>query len=203
MPRFVPITLEGVIARSSAKFEPEIERRFLVERIPLGTHDHPETRSECNRSEITQYYLKNGEIEYGKFRLRSIDGMFEASIKRGKGLVREEKKWNITKLEFHALLRRGEWHGLKKTRYFLDSYDEEIRRNVTIELDVFRALRSNGGVDLRGLVIAEAEFKNLDHARNFEPLDWMGEEITHKKGHGNRSFATKGIPEGIKLFRRV
>ena len=188
------VTLEGIAkARPSIKgWEPEMERRFLVEAFPFRTDDFPGTRSSYPHLPIVQFYVKNDGAEYDKFRLRRIGNSFFASVKRGKGLFREEKKWEILEYEFRALMRGVEWPRVKKTRYYLEWEGENI------ELDVFH--RHNGS-NLKGLVIAEVEFSSLRRAEMFEVPEWFGTEITWKKGYGNGSFAKRGMPDAIRLLR--
>jgi CYTH domain-containing protein len=56
-----------------------------------------------------------------------------------------------------------------------------------VELDVYEA-------DLEGLKVAEVEFPSEDEAGNFQPPDWIGEEVTGDERYLNETLATRGRP---------
>jgi CYTH domain-containing protein len=48
--------------------------------------------------------------------------------------------------------------------------------------------------NLEGLVLAEVEFSSRDKSEEFEPPDWLGEEVTDDVRYKNQILAKKGAP---------
>ncbi|HET9121403.1 MAG TPA: CYTH domain-containing protein [Solirubrobacterales bacterium] len=149
----------------------EVERKFLVEEAP----DLDGTESD----EIEQGYLAVGAE--GEVRVRRKGDHLVLTAKRGSGLARDEAEIEIDRDAFERLWPLTEGRRLRKRRHLIP-FDE--RR---IELDVYEA-------DLEGLVVAEVEFPSEDEAGDFEPPDWIGEEVTGDDRYLNETLATRGRP---------
>lgn len=146
----------------------EIERKFLV-------NDLPDFIKELPRTEITQLYLTVGEEE---IRLRktvsdSLNKVYQMTVKKGKGLQREEFEIAISRASFNQLISYTKVNPLKKSRFH---YKEA---GYVIEVDVFHQLP---------LVIAEVEFPSLAEAEAFQPLSWFGVELTNNVLFNNQSL---------------
>jgi adenylate cyclase len=149
----------------------EVERKFLVPESPeLGG-------TESN--EIEQGYLAVGHE--GEVRLRRKGEKLVLTAKRGSGLSREEGEIELDRDSFEGLWPLTEGRRLHKRRHLIPSGD------LTIELDVYEG-------DLAGLLVAEIEFASEDQARQFEPPEWIGEEVTGDERYLNETLATQGRP---------
>jgi len=145
----------------------EIERKFLLEKIPHGISRLPHKR-------IAQTYLlssKNNEI-----RLRKEGSQHILTLKRGNGISREENELKISKDLFNYLWKSAPCGSpITKTRYILAYGGRKI------EIDVFSGR-------LSGLITAEIEFESVEAARKFKPLPWFGNEITFDENYKNKNL---------------
>jgi adenylate cyclase len=149
----------------------EVERKFLVaERPDLDRADS---------DEIEQGYLAIGAD--GEVRLRRRGEQLVLTAKRGSGLARDEAEVELERDAFEELWPLTEGRRLHKRRYVLPYGDLEF------EVDVYEA-------GLEGLVVAEIEFPSEDAAREFEPPDWIGEEVTGDERYLNETLASRGRP---------
>jgi len=149
----------------------EVERQFLVaERPDLDRADS---------DEIEQGYLAIGAD--GEVRLRRRGEQLVLTAKRGSGLARDEAEVELERDAFEELWPLTEGRRLHKRRYVLPYGDLEF------EVDVYEA-------GLEGLVVAEIEFPSEDAAREFEPPDWIGEEVTGDERYLNETLASRGRP---------
>lgn len=128
----------------------EIERRFIVKRLP------------CLRK-ATIVMIKQQYIEgENQIRLRSVNNTdFYITQKKGQGLVREEHEMKVTEQVYRALLPLATKE-IVKTRY---QFPNEL------VVDIFQKQGAP-------LVIAEREFPTVEDAVVFRPLSWLGREIT-------------------------
>jgi adenylate cyclase len=149
----------------------EVERKFLVPEPPdlAGT----------DSDEIEQGYLAIGAA--GEVRLRRKGQKLVLTAKRGSGLSREEGEIELDRESFEGLWPLTEGRRLHKRRHLIPDGD------LTIELDVYEG-------DLAGLLVAEIEFASEDQARQFEPPEWIGEEVTGDERYLNETLATQGRP---------
>jgi CYTH domain-containing protein len=152
----------------------EIERKFLLSGLPAVVAEAPSTH-------LRQGYLAIGP--HGEVRIRDAGGVFTLTAKSGTGIEREESETAITHAQFEALWANTEGRRIEKRRHLLTEDD------VTYEVDVFEG-------SLRGLLLAEVEFRSLDEARSFEPPTWFGPEVTYDIGYSNASLAVHGVPDG-------
>ena len=157
----------------------EIERKFLVERLPEGYLDLPHVR-------IMQGYLvkKKGAV----LRVRtSVDSRDQSA----KGYVTVKGSGNLERDEFEmeipfslaSVLLEDCASVLSKTRYFAP-IEAHGHRSVC-ELDVFEG-------SLKNLVLAEVE---IDHADQLIQIpDWFGREVTFEDGYANVALLYNGVP---------
>ncbi|MEM6726237.1 MAG: CYTH domain-containing protein [Bacteroidota bacterium] len=142
----------------------EIERKFLVPQFPEAYRKAP-------RQAIQQGYLVVAETG-DEVRIRKKDQSYTLTIKKGRGLQRQEIECAISKDQFLALWPATIGQQLQKTRYLLPQ---------DIELDVY-----HGKLD--HLIVAEVEFETLDQAKAFTPPNWFGLEITAFQAFKNQSL---------------
>lgn len=134
----------------------EIERKFFLEGIPKNIYI-------VKKLNIEQFYLcSNDEFVT---RVRKIDEVCNVGFKIGKGLERLEKEILINENDFNDLKRLNPERKIRKYRHIckIDGYK--------IEIDEFRD-------NLKGLFVAEVEFKSVNEAENFIPPSWFGVELT-------------------------
>jgi CYTH domain-containing protein len=146
----------------------EIERKFLIKRLPL----------EILRSR--QFRIKQGYLatETGgrHVRLRQRARMKLLTFKVGRGVAREEREIRLSAKQFAVLWPATAGRRLRKVRF-------EVRwKNFTVEIDVYQGRN-------RPLVIAEVEFPSEASYRKFKPPSWFGREVTGEKRYSNVRLA--------------
>jgi len=147
----------------------EIERKFLVRKLP-------EQLAEFPHAEISQGYLVS--LDDGlQVRLRKSNERYSLTYKRGVGNVREEREVELTPMQFDALWPATEGKRLEKTRYDIPL------GNRVVEIDVY-------GGRHNGLVVAEVEFDDEESAKNFQPPDWLGDDVTGDPRYSNQLLAS-------------
>ena len=146
----------------------EIERKFLLKRIPDGLTDHP-------HEEIAQGYLA---VERGgvQVRLRKKGNVRSLTYKRGNKTAREEREVRLSAEQFDALWPATAGRRLTKIRYDIP-WKEHV-----IEVDVYTGRHD-------GVVVAEVEFDDEKTCRDFVPPDWVGEDVTGKSRYSNVMMA--------------
>jgi len=158
----------------ATKPETEIERKFLVERLPdPGLPAAP--------TSIDQGYLAAGSGG-NEVRLRRKSGRFYQTIKQGQGLSRLETEVTLSEEQFEALWPHTEGRRVTKHRHEIP-YGRHV-----IELDIFHG-------PLEGLIVAEVEFDSIEQSEGFEPPAWFGEEVTEDARYQNRNLALHGKPK--------
>lgn len=148
----------------------EIERKFLVKRLP----------DKLNRSRryiIAQGYLAS-EPGGRHVRLRRKDKTTSLTFKVGRGRAREEREIKLSPKQFAALWPGTAGRRLRKLRH------EIPWRNLLVEIDVYRGRHS-------GLVVAEVEFPDRATCRKFKPPPWFGREVTGEKRYSNVRLANE------------
>jgi CYTH domain-containing protein len=150
----------------------EIERKFLVERLPEDLADWPSQR-------IEQGYLAvTGDVEV---RVRRRGDQATMTVKSSPALQRIEVELPIDADRFAALWPLTEGRRVVKTRHVRDA------GGAVLELD-----RYDG--DLDGLVTLEVELPDVAAAEAFTPPDWAGGDVTGDSRYANQSLALHGIP---------
>lgn len=162
----------------------EIERVYLLDRLP-------ELPPEAAAWRIEQGYLPDppaeaAEGEYFEGRVRrkvspAGEESFVHTIKRGRGLVREETERDLPADEFASSWARTEGRRICKTRYKVPVGE------LTWEIDAFDDLP---------LVMAEVELEAEDQAVSLP--DWLAprvlRELTEDARYRNYALATEGLP---------
>ena len=151
----------------------EIERKFLVDRVPDEARGWPGERIEQG------YVALADEVEV---RLRRHGGRCLLTVKHGSGLERDEWEIELSDAQLEALWPATAGRRVVKTRRVGEM------QGVEVELDVFEG-------ELDGLVVAEVEVGSEAAARAFRPPAWFGREVTDDARYANRSLAVNGRPD--------
>jgi adenylate cyclase len=146
----------------------EIERKFLIKRLPLEI-----LRSRHFR--LAQGYLAN-ERGGRHVRLRRKGKAMSLTFKVGRGSSREEREIKLSPAQFMMLWPATRGRRLHKTRY------EIPWKKLKIEVDFYHGRN-------HGLMVAEVEFPNHASRRKFKPPRWFGREITGEKRYSNVRLA--------------
>lgn len=148
----------------------EIERKFIAN---INFTKDLIQKNNLIGKEIEQYYVKIGEEEE---RYRSKAGIFYHTIKRGKGLAREEYEKVVSELEFNENKKRMIGNLIQKTRY------EMGYNNLTLEIDMYLGV-------LEGLCMCEVEFPSVEEAKLFVAPKICVQDVTDDKTYKNQSLA--------------
>ena len=147
----------------------EIERKFLVRKLPGDLTNYP-------KNEIAQGYLVS--LNDGlQVRLRKSGERHTLTFKRGTGNDRQEREVELTTEQFDALWPATEGKRLVKTRYEIPLGDR------TVEIDLYHDRHE-------GLIVAEVEFDAEEAAKNFQPPDWLGDDVTGNPRYSNQLLAS-------------
>lgn len=148
--------------RSGKGIRMEIERKYLVKRLPHDLETYP-----CRA--IEQGYLNTDPV----VRIRKSDDRYTLTYKGSGLMVREEYNLPLTEASYLHLREKTDGILIKKRRYLIP-YAEKY----TIELDLFEG-------DLAPLQLAEVEFETKEEADVFTPPDWFGEDVTFSSKYHN------------------
>lgn len=157
----------------------EIERKFILRSFARQFR------------KIARTHLPVEQWYFDGFRIRKMGGDRFITVKKGRGLVRQEWEKQIPQWAFN-ILKKTEARGVVlKTRYFIPF------KKHTLEVDVYRGT-------LVPLITLECEFENIKDARAFQMPTIAGEykEVTGKKELKNRSLAKSGLPRSIREYYR-
>lgn len=150
--------------------EVEIERKFLVERVP----------DELPAGErIEQGYLAIAE-DGVEVRVRRRAGRATLTVKSGPAHVRTEVELAIEPRHFESLWPLTAGRRIAKTRHLLALGD-----GLAAELDVYDPPHD-------GLLVAEIEFASTEDSGRFVPPGWLGAEVTGDPRYANQSLAVAG-----------
>lgn len=156
------------------KVKKEIERRFLIKRLP-------DDIQQCKRVSIMQGYLNDER----KTRYRKEVGEnyleYVKAWKIGTGVERLEYEQEIGRVAFKKRWKEVSC-SLAKTRYFVPCGEHVIEVNIFLD-------------ELYGYIHAEVEFPTREIADAFVPPEWLGREVTDDERHGNYWLAKYGIPK--------
>lgn len=155
-------------APRARKSDKEIERKFLLKKLPKNLH-------EFNHKRIVQGYLAVHD-DRTQVRLRKADWFCTITVKRGRGFSRDELEIEVDRPQFEKLWPATAGRRLRKTRYYIPF------GHYTIEIDVYNGQN-------RGLVVAEVEFKSDKACASFQPPDWFGREVTGRSRYSNVKLA--------------
>ena len=172
----------------------EIERKYLIENIPLNLEDYP-----CLL--IEQGYLNTKPV----VRVRRQNDDYYLTYKSSGMMAREEYNLTLDKEAYDHLITKADGIVITKRRYLiplLDAWEAmtvggnidtrnipsnnvDINPNLTVELDIFEGIHA-------GLQIAEVEFASTEEANAFTPPSWFGEDVTFStKYHNSRLSQSK------------
>jgi CYTH domain-containing protein len=149
----------------------EIERKFLVERLP-------DRMATLSFDPIDQGYLAIGE-DGTEVRLRRMGGYCYLTVKSEGGLVRQEQEIELDPAQFEALWPATEGKRLRKRRYTFEEAGHMV------ELDVYQD-------QLDGLLVAEVEFETVRDAEAYQPAAWFGREVTGMTVFKNKKLVETG-----------
>jgi|ERR1051325_4763514 CYTH domain-containing protein len=151
----------------------EIERKFLLKRLPVGWR-------RCPSSQIVQGYFPVADRSL-EIRLRRKGSDYFITIKSGRGRCRLEEEISISQSRFRALWPLTGTARISKRRYKIPY------RGHIIEMDIYKGPH-------RGLTTADIEFSSVREAHSFLPPDWLGREITGILKYANEKLARCGLP---------
>jgi adenylate cyclase len=151
----------------------EIERKFVIQSILFQLDNYP-------FENIRQGYLVTCR-DGGEARVRQKGEHYFLTIKKGAGLERHEIEITISQTQFEQLYQTTADECLEKRRYFIQD------QSCVIELDIFEG-------KLKGLILAEVEFKSVDDSKVYKVPDWFGREVTDDERFKNRNLAKHGLP---------
>ena len=154
----------------------EIERKFLVRILPDNLPGFPHRA-------IEQGYLVS-ESNGLQVRLRKAGDRRSLTFKREKNDGREEREIELSLEQFDLLWPATAEKRLTKTRY------EVPYENWIVEIDIYSGRH-------QGLIVAEVEFDSEKAARNFQPPDWLGKDVTGDPRYSNQLLASD--PEQLIL----
>ena len=146
----------------------EIERKFLVEKLP----ELPAAEA----IHIEQGYISTDPV----IRIRSWNNGEEQryilTVKGGGMIVREEYELELTSRQFEGLKEKCSGRFIVKTRYVYP-----LENGLNAEVDVF------GGTQ-QGLILAEVEFLSEDGMREFQKPEWFGEDVSQDPRYHNSNM---------------
>ncbi len=148
----------------------EIERKFLIKKLPEHLKDYPSQILE-------QAYLCTDPV----VRVRQSDDSYTLTYKSRGLMSREEYNLPLTAESYKHLKAKADGNIIRKQRYRIP-WDG----NLTIELDVFAA-------PFEDLILAEVEFASEEEALAFLPPDWFGEEVTWSSEYHNSTLSQKNL----------
>lgn len=168
----------------------EIERRFIVSGPPILTFGDIQIQF------IQQTYLSTSGDS--TLRVRKIfqyvkgkeEEKYTMCYKEGKGIVRDEFEFEIDRSTYQDLLNLDKKRKpLIKNRF--TSTDGGIRYDMDIYAEI--ELQKDGTIVKKSdpspmFAVVEVEFETEEEANEFQPLEWMGEEISNNKKYSNKSL---------------
>lgn len=145
----------------------EIERKFLIEKLPEDLGAYP-------KKEIRQGYISEDPV----IRVRQCGGEYVLTVK-GQGLIcREETNLPLSRESFDRLWKKTGGGVIEKTRFGIPC------GKYLIELDAFHG-------KLEGLLLAEVEFGSEEEAKDFTAPAWFGKEVTYDPAYQNVNLRKK------------
>ena len=154
----------------------EIERKFLIQKLPDNIQQLPSHR-------IEQGYLCTNPV----VRIRREDDSYILTYKSQGMMSREEYNLPLTKEAYQHLCQKTDGVFIQKTRYIIPE-----KENLKIELDIFHGSH-------QGLILAEVEFPDEQTALAYQPPSWFSEDVTFSSQYHNsylsqHPFSGKNTP---------
>ena len=152
----------------------EIERKFLVSKLPENLEQYPVRI-------IEQAYLNlTPAVRIRHDQSKDLE-KYELTYK-GKGLLSHtEYNMPLDSSSYLHLLEKHDGLIIRKKRYMIPV------GNYTAELDLFEG-------DLDGIVLAEVEFPNVQEANSFIPPSWFAKDVTESGQYSNARMARGLLP---------
>ncbi len=144
----------------------EIERKYLVDKLPGHIEDYP-----CRI--ISQGYLNINPV----VRIRRDNETDELTYKSKGFMARQEYNLPLTREAYEHLLTKIDGRLIEKRRYMIP-----LEHGLTAELDVFER-------ELAPLILVEVEFSSEEEANSFVPPSWFGEDVTFSGKYHNSSLS--------------
>ena len=144
----------------------EIERKYLVDKLPGHIEDYP-----CRI--ISQGYLNINPV----VRIRRDNEKYELTYKSKGFMARQEYNLPLTREAYEHLLTKIDGRLIEKRRYMIP-----LEHGLTAELDVFEGT-------LAPLILVEVEFSSEEEANSFIPPSWFGEDVTFSGKYHNSSLS--------------
>lgn len=144
----------------------EIERKYLVTRLPENLDSYP-------KRELEQGYLCTSPV----VRIRKDNETYELTYKSKGLMVREEYNLPLTQESYEHLKTKVDGRIISKTRYMIP-----LANALMIELDMFHE-------DLSPLLLAEVEFPDEETANRFTPPEWFGDDVTFNAQYQNSNLS--------------
>ena len=163
----------------------EIERKFRIRNFDQLCQIYYQNH-EVRNSIIKQGYLA---IEPSGTEVRLRREGFKPkprhylTVKNGQGLIRGETETEISQLQFQVLWPMTEGRRIEKVRHHILVLSDILSDILKLEIDCYTG-------NLEGLYIAEIEFPTEAEAKKFQPLVWLGDEVTTDKRFKNQNLAT-------------
>lgn len=146
----------------------EIERKFLIHRLPENLSQYP-------FRQLEQGYLCTEPV----VRIRREDDDHYLTYKSKGLMVREEYNLPLSRNAYEHLLPKIDGILITKKRYLIP-----LSEKLTIELDIFEG-------ELAPLVLAEVEFSSEEEANCFTPPEWFAEEVTYSTEYHNSTLSQR------------
>lgn len=144
----------------------EIERKFLVSRLPLDL-------SQYHCRSIEQGYLSTDPV----VRVRKDNEQYYLTYKGSGMMAREEYNLALTKESYLHLLEKADGNIITKHRYEIPDADGHL-----IELDIFDGV-------FKGWILAEVEFSSVEDANSYTPPDWFERDVTNDRMYHNSNMS--------------
>jgi len=152
----------------------EIERKFLL-------HSLPEQAMSGQGIPMDQGYL-SAETAETELRVRLAGNDCFLTLKKGRGMVRQEEEILISRENFDRLWPFTTGARVRKTRYRI------MIDNTQVEIDEYYD-------DLAPLIVAEVELPPGADFLGVDLPDWIGTEITGLPEYTNQHLARHGLPD--------
>lgn len=146
----------------------EIERKFLISRLPENLSDYP-------FHQIEQGYLCTEPV----VRIRRQDDSYILTYKSGGMLSRQEYNLPLTAEAYSHLKPKTDGIFISKKRYCIPY------QKYTIELDIFEQ-------DAAPLILAEVEFPTEEEANAFILPEWFAKDVTFCPQYHNSYISKYG-----------
>lgn len=169
-----PAQLRSLEAAQTPAATREIERKLLVSRLPESL-----SLARFESARLRQGYLLIASE--ASLRIRDKKGRTRLTLKRGKGMDREEVEIELDPTQAAKLWPLAAARTLEKVRYLVPDQEGWL------ELDVYEG-------PLDGLMTVEREFSTRSEAKQWTPPPWVGQDVTEDARYTNARLVLQGAP---------